>query len=70
LLRSAGHLGLDVELLGLGEEERTGVAVVLARTRPTGREEGGEPGRWAVGAALDRADAATDALRDLLGAAQ
>ncbi|MEV7673790.1 TOMM precursor leader peptide-binding protein [Streptomyces sp. NPDC088752] len=70
LLRSAGHLGLDVELLGLGEEERTGVAVVLARTRPTGRKEGGEPGRWAVGTALDRADAATDALRDLLGAAQ
>lgn len=67
LLRSAGHLGLDVELLGLGEEERTGVSVVLARTRTTGPDG---PGGWAVGAALARADAATDALRDLLGAAQ
>ncbi|WP_432121204.1 TOMM precursor leader peptide-binding protein [Streptomyces sp. S1] len=67
LLRSAGHLGLDVELLDLGEEERTGVSVVLARTRATGPDG---PGGWAVGAALDRADAATDALRDLLGAAQ
>ncbi|MFJ3816949.1 TOMM precursor leader peptide-binding protein [Streptomyces sp. NPDC090056] len=76
LLRSAGHLGLDVELLDLGEEERTGVSVVLARTRPTERNgkdgpAGADgPGRWAVGAALDRSDAATDALRDLLGAAQ
>ncbi|WP_432126052.1 TOMM precursor leader peptide-binding protein [Streptomyces sp. bgisy082] len=76
LLRSAGHLGLDVELLDLGEEERTGVSVVLARTRPTERNEkdgpaGADgPGRWAVGAALHRSDAATDALRDLLGAAQ
>ncbi|MFE5732556.1 TOMM precursor leader peptide-binding protein [Streptomyces sp. NPDC056528] len=76
LLRSAGHLGLDVELLDLGEGERTGVSVVLARTRPAGpdgkeeRPGPGEPGRWAVGAALDRADAATDALRDLLGTAQ
>ncbi|MER7913805.1 TOMM precursor leader peptide-binding protein [Streptomyces sp. NPDC096068] len=76
LLRSAGHLGLDVELLDLGEEERTRVSVVLARTRTA--ERGGKdghagpdgPGGWAVGAALDRADAATDALRDLLGAAQ
>ncbi|MFC8495513.1 TOMM precursor leader peptide-binding protein [Streptomyces sp. NPDC057235] len=76
LLRSAGHLGLDVELLDLGEQERTGVSVVLARSRTA--ERGGkdghagpdEPGGWAVGAALDRADAATDALRDLLGAAQ
>ncbi|MGW4726712.1 TOMM precursor leader peptide-binding protein [Streptomyces sp. NPDC004291] len=67
LLRSAGHLGLDVELLDLGEEEHTGVSVVLARTRTTGPDG---PGGWAVGAALDRADAATDALRDLLGAAQ
>ncbi|MFC8588010.1 YcaO-like family protein, partial [Streptomyces sp. NPDC057217] len=67
LLRSAGHLGLDVELLDLGEEEHTGVSVVLARARTTGPDG---PGGWAVGAALDRADAATDALRDLLGAAQ
>ncbi|KOX19413.1 MULTISPECIES: TOMM precursor leader peptide-binding protein [unclassified Streptomyces] len=72
LLRSAGHLGLDVELLDLGEEEHTGVSVVLARTRPTGSEEPRREaaGAWAVGSALDRADAAADALRDLLGAAQ
>ncbi|MFE3494777.1 TOMM precursor leader peptide-binding protein [Streptomyces sp. NPDC059175] len=65
LLRSAGHLGLEVDLIDLGERERTGVTVVLARSRATdGR------GRWAVGAALDRSAAAVDALRDLLGAVQ
>lgn len=67
LLRSAGHLGLDVELLDLGEAERTGVSVVLARTRAA---EADEPARWATGAALDRTAAATDALRDLLGTVQ
>ncbi|MGW2765473.1 TOMM precursor leader peptide-binding protein [Streptomyces sp. NPDC001275] len=67
LLRSAGHLELDVEVLDLGEADRTGVSVVLARTRPT---ESDEPCRWATGAALDRAAAATDALRDLLGTVQ
>ncbi|MFI8089814.1 TOMM precursor leader peptide-binding protein [Streptomyces sp. NPDC086080] len=67
LLRSAGHLGLDVELLDLGEAEHTGVSVVLARTGP---DRPGEPCRWAAGAALDRTAAATDALRDLLGAVQ
>ncbi|MFE9168763.1 TOMM precursor leader peptide-binding protein [Streptomyces kebangsaanensis] len=67
LLRSAGHLELDVELLDLGEADRTGVSVVLARTRPA---EPDEPVRWATGAALDRAAAATDALRDLLGTVQ
>ncbi|MFG2330887.1 TOMM precursor leader peptide-binding protein [Streptomyces sp. NPDC048604] len=65
LLRSAGHLGLDVELLDLGEEERTGVSVVLARAGAADA-----PAPWAVGAALDRTAAATDALRDLLGAVQ
>ncbi|WP_053913740.1 TOMM precursor leader peptide-binding protein [Streptomyces sp. SCSIO 75703] len=65
LLRSAGHLGLDVDLLDLGEAGHSGVCVVLARTRPAkGR------GRWAVGAALERTAAAVDALRDLLGEAQ
>ncbi|MEV7862323.1 TOMM precursor leader peptide-binding protein [Streptomyces hirsutus] len=67
LLRSAGHLGLETELLDLGEADRTGVSVVLARTRPA---EPGEPVRWAVGAALDRAAAAGDALRDLIGTVQ
>ncbi|MGY3206139.1 TOMM precursor leader peptide-binding protein [Streptomyces sp. TE5632] len=67
LLRSAGHLGLDVELLDLGETDRTGVSVVLARSRPA---EGDGPGHWAIGSALDRTAAATDALRDLLGTVQ
>ncbi|MFC5959236.1 TOMM precursor leader peptide-binding protein [Streptomyces pratens] len=67
LLRSAGHLGLETELLDLGEADRTGVSVVLARTRPA---EPGEPVRWAIGAALDRAAAAGDALRDLIGTVQ
>ncbi|MGW7356580.1 TOMM precursor leader peptide-binding protein [Streptomyces sp. NPDC054802] len=67
LLRSAGHLGLETELLDLGEAERTGVSVVLARTRPG---EPHEPVRWAVGAALEPAAAAGDALRDLIGAVQ
>ncbi|MFF2728924.1 TOMM precursor leader peptide-binding protein [Streptomyces sp. NPDC058008] len=62
LLRSAAHLGLEVELLDLGEQARSGAHVVLARTAG--------PARWAVGAALDRAGAAVDAVRDLLGEAQ
>ncbi|MGJ3558321.1 TOMM precursor leader peptide-binding protein [Streptomyces sp. INA 01156] len=66
LLRSAGHLGLDVELLDLGEADRTGVSVVLARSLA----EGGGAGRWTTGSALDRTAAATDALRDLLGTVQ
>ncbi|MEU3281374.1 TOMM precursor leader peptide-binding protein [Streptomyces antibioticus] len=65
LLRSAGRLGLDVELLDLGEEERSGVSVVLARIRLSNG-----PAPWAVGAALERTAAVTDALRDVLGAAQ
>ncbi|MEE1926715.1 TOMM precursor leader peptide-binding protein [Streptomyces sp. TRM 70351] len=65
LLRSAGHLGLDVELLDLGERAHTGVSVVLARSAGTGGTA-----RWAVGAALDAAGAAVDAVRDLLGAEQ
>ncbi|MGW7440459.1 TOMM precursor leader peptide-binding protein [Streptomyces sp. NPDC054849] len=60
LVRSAERLGLDVELLDLGEGARSGVQVLLARA--------GE--RWAVGADLDRQVAAVAALRDLLGAVQ
>ncbi|WP_432054914.1 TOMM precursor leader peptide-binding protein [Streptomyces sp. bgisy022] len=80
LLRSAGHMGLDVELLDLGEADRSGVSVVLARTRPDGAgpdseardasAEAGGPVPWAVGAALDRTAAVVDALRDLLGTVQ
>lgn len=60
LVRSAERLGLAVELLDLGEGERSGVSVLLARA---GR-------RWAIGSDLDRRAAAVAALRDLLGAAQ
>ncbi|MFF4432580.1 TOMM precursor leader peptide-binding protein [Streptomyces sp. NPDC001513] len=60
LVRSADRLGLDVELLDLGEGGRTGVRVLLARA--------GE--RWAVGAGLDGRTATVAALRDLLGAVQ
>ncbi|MET7367617.1 TOMM precursor leader peptide-binding protein [Streptomyces sp. NPDC005566] len=62
LLRSAAHLGLTVELLDLGEPAHSGAHAVLARA--TG------PARWAVGAALDRAGAVVEAVRDLLGEAQ
>ncbi|MER5280750.1 TOMM precursor leader peptide-binding protein [Streptomyces sp. NPDC002809] len=65
LLRSAGHLGLGIELLDLGERSHSGASVVLARTAPDG-----SPARWAVGAAPGLADAAVDAVRDLLGEVQ
>ncbi|KAB8166542.1 TOMM precursor leader peptide-binding protein [Streptomyces sp. 3MP-14] len=61
LARSAETLEVAVELLDLGEAERSGARVALAR-------EGS--GRWAVGAALSRAGAAVAALRDLLGQVQ
>ncbi|MFE5243910.1 MULTISPECIES: TOMM precursor leader peptide-binding protein [unclassified Streptomyces] len=63
LLGSAAHLGLTVELLDLGEPAHSGAHAVLARAA-TG------PARWAVGAALDRAGAVVEAVRDLLGEAQ
>ncbi|MEU8762901.1 TOMM precursor leader peptide-binding protein [Streptomyces sp. NPDC048659] len=66
LLRSAALLGLTVELLDLGERDRSGASVVLARTPA----DGTAPGRWAVGAALDLTSAAVDAVRDLLGEVQ
>lgn len=61
LLKSAGTLGVDAELLDLGEAARTSAHVVLARSGD---------GRWAVGAELSRRAAACAALRDLLGQAQ
>ncbi|MFG2196450.1 TOMM precursor leader peptide-binding protein [Streptomyces sp. NPDC048639] len=65
LLKSARNLGVAVELLDLGESERSGAYAVLAR------ETGGEgAARWAVGCELSRAAAASAALRDLLGAVQ
>lgn len=60
LVRSSERLGLDVELLDLGEGARSGIHVLLARA--------GE--RWAVGADLDRRTATAAALRDLLGTVQ
>ncbi|WP_181727490.1 TOMM precursor leader peptide-binding protein [Streptomyces sp. PT12] len=65
LHRSAGTLGVGVELLDLGEAERSGAHVVMARGT-----EGAAAGRWAVGADLDGEAAAVAALRDLLGAVQ
>ncbi|WP_411102824.1 TOMM precursor leader peptide-binding protein [Streptomyces sp. cmx-4-9] len=60
LVRSAERLGVPVELLDLGEGDRSGVQVLLARS--------GE--RWAVGSERDRRSAAVAALRELLGAVQ
>lgn len=63
LARSAETLGVSVELLDLGERERSGVSVALAR-------EPGASARWAVGASLTATGAAVAALRDLLGQVQ
>ncbi|WP_407560314.1 TOMM precursor leader peptide-binding protein [Streptomyces sp. 184] len=63
LERSAETLGVAVELLDLGESERSGVSVALAR-------EPGVAARWAAGAALTPTGAAVAALRDLLGQVQ
>ncbi|MEI7032417.1 TOMM precursor leader peptide-binding protein [Streptomyces pratensis] len=66
LLKSAGNLDIAVDLLDLGEADRTSSHVVLAREAdgPLGQ------GRWAVGAGLSRRTATACALRDLLGQAQ
>ncbi|MFI9462453.1 TOMM precursor leader peptide-binding protein [Streptomyces xiamenensis] len=61
LRTAAGRLDLAVELLDLGEAERSGAHVVLARAAD---------GRWAAGADTGRRAAAVTALRDLLGQAQ
>ncbi|MFD3944736.1 TOMM precursor leader peptide-binding protein [Streptomyces sp. NPDC058579] len=68
LVRSAANLGVTVELLDLGEDERSSAYAVLARE--AGGTGGTDGDRWAVGAGLSRRDAACDALRDLLGRAQ
>lgn len=59
-MRSAERLGLEPEVLDLGEGARSGVEVLLARS--------GE--HWALGEGLDRRSAAVAALRELLGAVQ
>lgn len=60
LMRSAVNLGVETELLDLGERERSGVSVVLARAGT----------RWSVGAELSYRAAAVAALRELLGQVQ
>ncbi|MFJ1743516.1 TOMM precursor leader peptide-binding protein [Streptomyces microflavus] len=66
LLKSAANLDIAVELLDLGEADRTSAHVVLAR-----EAEGlSGQGRWAVGAGLSRRTATASALRDLLGQVQ
>ncbi|TDC73724.1 TOMM precursor leader peptide-binding protein [Streptomyces hainanensis] len=64
LHRTAGTLGVEVELLDLGEAARSGAHAVLARERGTAGA------RWAVGCDLSAGAAAVAALRDLLGAVQ
>ncbi|BAG21238.1 MULTISPECIES: TOMM precursor leader peptide-binding protein [Streptomyces] len=66
LLKSAANLDIAVDLLDLGEADRTTAHVVLAR------EANGPSAapRWAVGAGLSGRAAAASALRDLLGQAQ
>lgn len=66
LAKSARNLGVEVELLGLGDRGTRPVPVLLARTRGA---HDGEP-RWAVGCATRWQEAAVCALRDLLGAVQ
>ncbi|MEE4542659.1 TOMM precursor leader peptide-binding protein [Streptomyces sp. V4-01] len=60
LVRSAANLGVPLELLDLGAPAAHPAPVMLARA----------DGRWAVAAGLLRRDAALEAIRDLLGAAQ
>ncbi|MFD4234039.1 TOMM precursor leader peptide-binding protein [Streptomyces sp. NPDC058542] len=66
LLKSAANLDIAVDLLDLGEADRTSAHVVLAR-EANGRSA---HARWAVGAGLSRRSAAASALRDLLGQVQ
>ncbi|MFE9013910.1 TOMM precursor leader peptide-binding protein [Streptomyces cyaneofuscatus] len=66
LLKSAANLDIAVELLDLGEVDRTSAHVVLAREADGPSAQG----RWAVGAGLSRRTAAASALRDLLGQVQ
>ncbi|MFD4593751.1 TOMM precursor leader peptide-binding protein [Streptomyces rubiginosohelvolus] len=66
LLKSAANLDIAVDLLDLGEADRSTAHVVLAR-EANGPAAGA---RWAVGAGLSRRTAAAAALRDLLGQVQ
>jgi bacteriocin biosynthesis cyclodehydratase domain-containing protein len=66
LVRSAGNLGIDLELLDLGEDRVSGVYVLLARAY----DEGRNIPLWTVGADFRRRRAAIRALRDLIGGVQ
>jgi bacteriocin biosynthesis cyclodehydratase domain-containing protein len=66
LAKSARNLGVDVELLDLGDCEQRPAPVLLARVR--GTAEGA--GEWALGCAPGWQEAAVVALRDLLGRIQ
>ncbi|MFF8985078.1 TOMM precursor leader peptide-binding protein [Streptomyces globisporus] len=66
LLKSAANLDIAVDLLDLGEADRSTAHVVLAR-EANGPAAGT---RWAIGAGLSRRTAAAAALRDLLGQVQ
>ncbi|MFD8905768.1 TOMM precursor leader peptide-binding protein, partial [Streptomyces sp. NPDC059586] len=66
LLKSAANLDIAVELLDLGEAERTSAHAVLVREANGSAAQG----RWAVGAGLSRRTATASALRDLLGQVQ
>ncbi|MEV7681214.1 TOMM precursor leader peptide-binding protein [Streptomyces sp. NPDC088341] len=60
LIRSAAVLDVELELLDLGESERSGVHVLLARGA----------GGWAIGSETGWRGAAVAAVRDLLGTVQ
>ncbi|WP_411113793.1 TOMM precursor leader peptide-binding protein [Streptomyces sp. 029-5] len=60
LIRSAAVLDIELDLLDLGESDRSGAHVLLARGA----------GHWAVGSDLHARRAAVAALRDLLGQVQ
>ncbi|MFH8435791.1 TOMM precursor leader peptide-binding protein [Streptomyces sp. NPDC018007] len=66
LLKSAANLDIAVDLLDLGEADRSSASVVLAREA----DGPSSAGRWAVGAGLSRRAATATALRDLLGQVQ
>jgi bacteriocin biosynthesis cyclodehydratase domain-containing protein len=68
LTSSAKNLGLRLELLDLGgaQPDCDGVPVLLARAADPATGEW----RWALGASVSWREAAVDAMRDVLGAAQ
>lgn len=66
LARSAKNLGLELDLLRLGDGPAEPLPVVLARAT----EPGADRGSWAVGSGLSLREAVLEATRDLLGPVQ